>query len=79
MSGIVIDSFVYSAIGEWRWCVNGETSSFPKDTYENRLLEYFYNNLKDSRIIYAPGSNDSVDLESSKLALEKVLLLMNNK
>lgn len=79
LSGIVIDSFVCSAIGTWVWCADGETSSYPKGTYESKLLEYFNNNLKYSRTIYAPGSNDVVDLESSKLALEKVLILMNEK
>ena len=79
LSGIVIDSFVCSAIGTWVWCADGETSSYPKGTYESKLLEYFNNNLKYSRTIYAPGGNDVVDLESSKLALEKVLILMNEK
>ena len=79
LSGIVIDSFVCSAIGTWVWCADGETSSYPKGTYESKLLEYFNNNLKYSRTIYAPGGNDVVDLESSKLAWEKVLILMNEK
>ena len=79
LSGIAIDSFVCSAIGTWVWCADGETSSYPKGTYESKLLEYFNNNLKYSRTIYAPGSKDVVDLESSKLALEKVLILMNEK
>lgn len=79
LSGIVIDSFVCSAIGTWVWCADSETSSYPKGTYESKLLEYFNNNLKYSRTISAPGSNDIVDFESSKLALEKVLILMNEK
>lgn len=79
LSGIVIDSFVCSAIGTWVWCTEGETSSYPKGTYESRLLQYFNNNLKYSRTIFAPGSNDIVNIESSKLALEKVLNLMNDK
>ena len=49
------------------------------DTMGRVSFSKFNNNLKYSRTIYAPGSNDIVDFESSKLALEKVLILMNEK
>ena len=38
LSGIVIDSFVYEAIGNWRWLNSGESSSQPSGTYERVLL-----------------------------------------
>lgn len=79
LSGIVIDSFVYSAIGSWRWCVEGQVSSHPKGTYERQLLNYFYDKLKNLNTLNAPGSNDIVDFTNSKIGLEKVLLLMNEK
>ena len=41
LSGIVIDSFVYSAIGSWRWSYSSESSSIVKGTYEKVLLDYY--------------------------------------
>lgn len=39
LSGIVIDSFVYNAIENWRWLNSGESSSSPSGTYEQVLLD----------------------------------------
>ena len=41
LSGIVIDSFVYNAIGDWRWLNSGESSTQPSGTYEQVLLDYY--------------------------------------
>ena len=41
LSGIVIDSFAYEAIRDWRWLNSGESSSQPIGTYEKVLLDYY--------------------------------------
>ena len=74
LSGIVIDSFVYNAIGNWRWLNNGEASSQPSGTYKKRLLDYYNNcSIKYGLNINAPGSYDIVSTNTSYECLEKVL------
>jgi predicted nucleotidyltransferase len=78
LSGIVIDSFVYVAMGNWRWLGSDESSTQPLGTYEQILLSFFEKNntywlpLK----LTAPGSGDSVNVENSIFCLEKVLRYM---
>lgn len=76
LSGIVIDSFVYRAIGNWRWLNNGESSSSPSGTYEQVLLDYYNQGLAWGMNITAPGSNDTVSTSSSYECLGKVLRSM---
>ncbi|WP_279121861.1 SMODS domain-containing nucleotidyltransferase [Holdemania filiformis] len=77
LSGIVIDSFVYNAIGDWRWLNSGESSTQPSGTYEQVLLDYYNrHNTYWGMTLYAPGSNDSVSTESSVECLGKVLRMM---
>mgnify|MGYP000768451549 FL=1 len=77
LSGIVIDSFVYAAIKNWRWTTPEESSSAAEPgEYEKLLYDYYLYNLRFSNTINAPGSNDYVDVSSSKDCLEKVLLKM---
>ncbi len=76
LSGIVIDSFVYAAIGNWSWSQPSSTSSAPAGQYENVLYTYYCNYCKFSSSIYAPGSNQAVDLQRNRDCLEKVLLAM---
>ena len=78
LSGIVIDSFVYKAIGDWRWA-SGPSSS-PKGTYEKKLLDEFnslsvfgYRNFE----LLAPGSNQRVDVLNSMECLGKILKYMS--
>lgn len=74
LSGIVIDSFVYQAIGDWRWLNSGESSSYPSGTYEQKLLDYYNQHLISYGMdINAPGSNDTVSTLSSYECLGKVL------
>lgn len=74
LSGIVIDSFVYEAIGNWRWLNSGESSSQPSETYEQVLLNYYnQHGICLGMIINAPGSNDAVYTSSSYKCLGKVL------
>ncbi len=74
LSGIVIDSFIYTAMGGWRWLNGGETSTSAVGTYEQVLMD-FYNSHAVWGIlnISAPGSNQTVDTASSIECLEKVL------
>lgn len=77
LSGIVIDSFVYSGIGNWRWLNSGESSTQPSGTYEQVLLD-FYNQsgVCFGTTLNAPGSNDIVYTSSSCECLGKVLRSM---
>ena len=77
LSGIVIDSFVYAAIKDWRWLPPEESSSAAEaGKYEKMLYDYYFYNLRYSTTINAPGSNDSVSISSSKDCLGKVLWKM---
>lgn len=77
LSGIVIDSFVYAAMGSWQWTPpNSNITPSQPGTYENVLLNYYnqnsYNGLINLPLI-APGSNQIVDTSSSMQCLGKVL------
>ena len=73
LSGIVIDSFVYEAIGNWKWSEPGSSSSSPSGTYEQVLLDYYNKYIAWGFPIKAPGSNDSVSSDTSIECLKKVL------
>ncbi len=77
LSGIVIDSFVYATIGNWRWLNHGEASSAPSGTYEQVLMNYYnQHGISYAMSINAPGSNDTVSITSSYECLGKVLRYM---
>lgn len=74
LSGIVIDSFVYHAIGGWRWTEPGSTSSSACGTYENALLDYLnQNSMWGILNLTAPGSGENVSTENSLECLRKVV------
>lgn len=74
LSGIVIDSFAYHAIGGWKWVLPGDGSSVASGTYEKALLNYLYQNLTCGMLsLKAPGSQDPVSTESSLECLKKVM------
>jgi predicted nucleotidyltransferase len=75
LSGIVIDSFVYKAMGNWRWLNEDETSTSTTGDYEKVLLNNFLINKSFFRLT-APGSGDFVDTSGSIFCLEKVLRLI---
>lgn len=79
LSGIVIDSFVYNAIGTWHWLSPGEEPGNGTVPYEETLLNYFnncsYNGLI-SLSLAAPGSNQNVVAKSSMECLRKILTYM---
>ena len=76
LSGIVIDSFVYAAIGGWSWSPPSSTSSAPAGDYEKHLYNTYINTYRYASTITAPGSNQTVDLRNSRDCLEKVLYKM---
>lgn len=77
LSGIVIDSFAYLAIGDWHWADDSTSSTRPISEYERTLYDYYIYNYQYSNTILAPGSNQLVDFRNSKECLEKVLRKMS--
>jgi hypothetical protein len=76
LSGIVIDSFVYKAMGSWKWASAGEPTS-AQGNYESILLGYWEQTLAHyPSLLTAPGSNDQVSTEKSYECLGKVLHLI---
>jgi hypothetical protein len=60
LSGILIDSFVFSAIGGWHWLREGEERSNSNGvSYEQALLNHY--NSHYSWMVFAPGSGAKVD------------------
>lgn len=76
LSGIVIDSFVYTAIGNWHRLIEGESGAAPIGTYEESLLNYWKYVTLDGRNAFslkAPGSNMEVKTITDIECLGKVL------
>jgi predicted nucleotidyltransferase len=74
LSGIVIDSFVYDAMGNWLWAEPGKGS----EGYESNFLTKInslglFKPLRLFVTLTAPGSGLSVDATSSFDCLEKVV------
>ena len=60
LSGILIDSFVFDAIGDWHWLREGEQiSSCNVVSFEQYLLDKYENS--HSWMVFAPGSGKKVD------------------
>lgn len=77
LSGIVIDSFVYHAMGNWRWISEGESSTTSNIKYEQVLLDYLNQNSMWGKLhLYAPGSNQAVPSDNSIECLKKILTYM---
>lgn len=72
LSGIVIDSFVYHAIQNWKYIGAGEEGA-AAGSYERALLDYF-NQCRYS-VLRAPGSEMNVDI-ADYWCLEKILKFM---
>ena len=71
LSGIVIDSFVYQAIGNWRWLSSGESSTSAAGTYEKILLDYYNQHFMWGAMpLSAPGSNQQVSTDNSRDCLQ---------
>lgn len=81
LSGILIDSFVYSAIRGWHFLYQNEEASEEGTTYEEALFSY-YNEISCNGYmypsIYAPGSNMRIDTSKGWDVLGKILKFMMN-
>lgn len=78
LPGILIDSFVYTAMGNWKFIELGEQGSDP-GSYEINLKNYFNENNAFWKYLplTAPGSKDKINFSEENLeTLEKVLNLM---
>lgn len=75
LSGIVIDSYVYESMGNWKWLSGSETSTSAWGDYERVLLNYFQQKtmFSPSFSLAAPGSGQKVETTDSVECLEKVL------
>ena len=73
LSGIVIDSFAYQAIGEWCWPENSSENAVSDGRLEQALYNSYASIYRFVSPIRAPGSNDSVSLSDSRDCLAKVL------
>lgn len=74
LSGILVDSFVFSAIKDWHWLRDGEQGGCNSMSFEQSLLNHYYNSSCSS--IYAPGSLQRIDADESWDVLGKVLTKM---
>lgn len=77
LSGIVIDSFVFSAIGGWHW--SDEVDTTPAGTYETRLLDEFNRLSAQGAVpfaLFSPGSQQAIDTAKSYECLGKALRQM---
>ena len=79
LSGILIDSFVYNAMGYWHWPRKGEQGGNNDKTYEQVLLDFYNDNFPYSSqitpVIFAPGSGMRVGVDDWDV-LGKVLKKM---
>lgn len=75
LSGIVIDSFVYAAMGNWQWTREGDSTSAAYGDYERVLSNYLnqHSSYWLPLALSAPGSNQTVDTASSIECLKKVI------
>lgn len=77
LTGIVIDSFVFTTIGYWHWCTEGELSTIPIGSYEKYLYQQAIVIEKSFQgIMHAPGSGLQVNYSDSINTLQKVLKFM---
>lgn len=76
LSGIVIDSFVYEAMGGWHYLADGEQKIESDEIYEEVLLKCWNQTFwkgKKSIDLLAPGSQNKVTTQESFECLGKVL------
>ena len=74
LSGIVIDSFVYSAIGRCRWpSAQSQNASSLYSYIEHLYQAYSVLNESERAVLYAPGSDDVIPFKDSSDELRKVI------
>ena len=64
LSGILVDTFVYEAIGGWHWSRDDKKSSSTGKCFEEILLDY-YNSLSSyfKPTLYSPGSGMKIECD----------------
>lgn len=76
LSGILIDSFVYIAMGKWYYTVEYINLQSQFKYYNQTLIDY-YNNISNSiyfiPILFAPGSGMQIDTSKGWDVLGKIL------
>ncbi|NKC68049.1 SMODS domain-containing nucleotidyltransferase [Vagococcus fluvialis] len=81
LSGIAIDSFVFTAMGNWRYLEDGAQGTAKSGDYEKLLLDYYNARVISGMSLLnltAPGSGQSVDVDDSFVCLGKVLNKINS-
>lgn len=74
LSGIVIDSFVYEVIGNWRFISSGESGSTSSGDYEKMLQdELTTRSMFGMLTLTTPGSNQRIEASNSLDCLKKVV------
>ena len=74
LSGILIDSFVYSAIGPYRWSsTEGQDTSSLNSYIEHLYKAYSVLNEPERAVLHAPGSDDVIPFKDSSDELRKVI------
>lgn len=75
LSGIVIDSFIYVAMGNWRWTSDGGISSASTGDYERVLFNFLHNSILSwpYQSLTAPGSGQIIEVSNSIVCLKKVI------
>ncbi len=81
LSGIVIDTFVYHAMGGWQWSDGISSNPAPAGAYEKVFLDYL-NEIKSMSSFFGtsmtvPGSNQNIDITKDVDCLTKVVEYMN--
>lgn len=74
LAGIVIDSFVFEAMGDYKWTNVREFERQPSVTYEQYLYyRYLTGAISDGQSITVPGSNNLLPTYASYECLGKIL------
>ena len=64
LSGYLIDSFIYHAMGNWQWTLPGGQSA-PSGSYEQIIIQYLVNAKQglsySSFTLYTPGSTEPIN------------------
>lgn len=76
LSGILIDTFAYTYIGNWHWRrydENNNNYGIKSSHFENCLLIIYYSFLYSPPHLQAPGSNEPIDTKKDWDTLGKIL------
>ncbi len=73
LPGIIIDSFVYTAIGDWHWSNPNENANMTSSSeykYEKNLCNYLWKYKNHSvNNLYAPGSRQKISFDDDNIEI----------